>query len=877
LLSDSRLAGSLVAFDRRIPGWLGRIDTVLQRGPHPVAALDEIRDDARKILDRVGRSPAQGKLADALREAMAMPSLDEAICAELLPHIVERIRSDKAERGQFDYDDMLRLVHETLRGPRGNELAARIRARTPWVMIDELQDTDPTQWAIFRAIWLHPDARGMTIVGDPKQSIYGFRGADVTTYQHARDELVRLGADVVALDVNRRSTEPLVAAVNAILCNPFAPLLDKAITYERPVIASGDVASRDARPPVTVLRLESGDRDASLAALARAIGAEIEALRARPPVWQRRGTPQPFVLGDVLVLTRTNRDSVAIASALRARGLPCALVENDRLFETREAGELATVLAAIAAPRDRSVRMRALRTRFFDVPWTDLMRVVDAPDHHPLLARLFDWAALAQQRTYETLFRRLVEDSRFAERALVLGNGERAIVNTWHLIELLLEEVARSRCSLHELVSQLRRWIADRDAITGDRDIQRTETDGDAVRVLTIHKAKGLEAPYVFVFGAIGAPPSTKVHAVRDAADRALVVDPHDASLKTRLQDALDAENQRLAYVALTRAQVRLYLPLYGDLVDNKSAYYPIERCLKPLVEQRDLRFEIADLTVGQADAPPPPDALVDLDVPAPPVAPELAPLAPGRAGLAVVSYTRLAHGLETSNGSGELVIDPGEFAVEEPSDDIAAGELPPGLDAGMYLHALLEEADLDGVRRAGSAEAWRTDPAVVRLLSDRGRECGIDPSCAADAARIVHAALTEPLALATGEHMPPLATAAAFAREVEFTYPIPGGRGLVRGYIDALVAWDDELWVVDYKSDRLDGRNAADHVAEHYAIQARLYALAADRLRGARRLGGVLFAFVRRGIAVPIRTTDETIAGWSRWLAALDLGEVSR
>src|SRR5207249_8146215 len=122
------------------------------------------------------------------------------------------------------------------------------------------------------------------------------------------------------------------------------------------------------------------------------------------------------------------------------------LVEPDRLFETREAHELASVLAAVAAPRDRSARLRALRTRFFDVPWPELMRVVDAPDHHPAIARLHEWAALATRRAYEPLFRELVEDSRFAERALVLGGGERAIVNTWHLIEVLLEEVARSGC-----------------------------------------------------------------------------------------------------------------------------------------------------------------------------------------------------------------------------------------------------------------------------------------------------------------------------------------------------------------------------------------------------------------------------------------------
>ena len=519
---------SLSGHDKRhAPGWLESIGEAVESWTGAPAGVLAVCETIRKIktataanmFARFEQSPAHAAIAETLRRAHAMTSLDEAIASVMLPPVVERIGADKAERGMFDYDDMLELVREALHGPRGGELAARLRSRTPWVMIDEFQDTDPVQWDIFRTVWLHDDARGLTIVGDPKQAIYSFRGADVATYQSARDELVRMGATRVDLDVNRRSTEPMVAAVNQILVegSPLAPLLDKSITYEHLVRASHDVVCETARPPITVFALQGGGgRDANRDALAVAIGGEIERLRATPPVWTDRGERVPFTLGQIMVLTRTNKDSGAIASALRARGLPCALVESDRLFETREAAELAAVLAAIAAPRDRSARLRALRTRFFDVPWADLMRVVDAPDHHPLIARLFDWAALAGRRAYEALFRQLVEDSRFAERALVLGSGERAIINTWHLIELLLEEVARSRCDLHELVGQLRRWIDDRDDLPDDRDVQRAETDADAVRILTIHKAKGLEAPYVFLFGAASPPKrSNRAHAAR--------------------------------------------------------------------------------------------------------------------------------------------------------------------------------------------------------------------------------------------------------------------------------------------------------------------------------------------------------------------------
>jgi exodeoxyribonuclease V beta subunit len=877
---------------RWMPDWLELVGCAVARldaRPESVmAACDELRGDRiPKLIERLERAPAYRDHIVVLRDALAATSLDEAIAGELLPHLIARIGADKAEHGMFDYDDMLRLVREALHGPRGRELATRLRARTPWVMIDEFQDTDVVQWDIFRTVWMDEAARGLTIVGDPKQAIYGFRGADVATYMHARDELVRAGATRVALDVNRRSTAPLVEALNELLAGgaPLAtPLLSGEIAYDRPVRASGDITVEGAFAPVTVFALQGANRDANKGALVEAIGAEIERLRAAPPVWHVRGTARPFSLGQVLVLTRANKESAEVAAALRARGLPCALLEAEKLFETREASELAAVLAAVAAPRDRSARLRALRTRFFDVPWAELMRVVDAPDHHPAIARLFDWAALATRRAYEPLFRHLVEDSRFAERALVLGGGERAVVNTWHLIELLLEEVARSRCDLHELVTQLRGWIADGHVDhVDDRDVQRVETDAEAIRVMTVHKAKGLEAAYVFLYGGIASPPSSNVHTLRDDHGRALFVGNKTDARFARVEAEQEAEHERLAYVALTRAQVRLYLPRYGGDKDvrERSLYEPIQRCLVPLVARRHPLLDIRDIAVADAAAlAAPADALAGFDPPAPVALVELAPITGARGGLAMLSYTRLAHQLgEARLASAEhpLAFDPAELDVDDSdATEVGADELPAGADAGLLLHDLLERADLAGVRAAPDWGAWAAQPEVRELLVECARTRGIAPEYLPHAARIVHGTLTAPLVLAGGDPLPPLVTAPALAREVEFTYPVPGAlpRGLVRGFIDALVCWDGELWVLDYKSDRLGGadlaRAAADRVDERYAVQQRLYALAADRMRGARPLAGLLFAFVRHGITVAVRTSETRLAEWTRWLAGL-------
>jgi ATP-dependent exoDNAse (exonuclease V) beta subunit len=159
-----------------------------------------------------------------------------------------------------------------------------------------------------------------------------------------------------------------------------------------------------------------------------------------------------------------------------------------------------------------------------------------------------------------------------------------------------------------------------------------------------------------------------------------------------------------------------------------------------------------------------------------------------------------------------------------------------------------------------------------------------VHPRFLPNAAAIVHAAFTAPLALTDGETLPALVHAGAFAREVEFSYPAPPGaagpRAIVKGFIDVLAAWDDELWVVDYKSDVLAGDDLAAaaqrRVREHYAVQARLYAIAADRMRGSRRLAGLLFAFVRHRVAVPVRVAEGTLDAWAAWLAAIPRQEAS-
>jgi len=918
----AHLRGLHASTARAVPG---RLDQVAE-------ALDGLGGDdteqAVALLERFSIKPASEALdyLSELGEKKSTPTADgrhlldavaalcaacvpiEAACAQaFLPVVLARVHTSKERRGQFDFQDMLRLVAETLRGPRGAELAARVRKRHPWALIDEFQDTDELQWEIFRTVWMAADAAdartGLAVVGDPKQAIYGFRGADVYTYLDARRELVAAGAEQVTLADNRRSTPALIDALNHLFAGASGPeFFTGDIGYDHPVRAAGDVAARDGAgavpPPVTVLEVvaENGDKVPAAALKEAVIGAVVDEIAAllgdeRRALWvTKNGAERRVRARDLFVLTRSNEDSDDVAAALRARGLPCAVYQREHLFAGAEADEVADLLEAIAAPRDRSARLRAWTTAFFDIPLADLGGLADLPDDHRLVASLFEWRALAVRMDYERLFARILDDTRLVERALVTGRGERLLGNVQHLFELLLAEVARSRCEIHELVTRLRRWISDGTLDRpDDSDVQRIETDGDAVQVMTIHRSKGLEAAAVFVVGGTGAGGRDRVHLYHDdeRRRRAHVGSP-TGDARERVDREREEENQRLCYVALTRAQARLYLP-WCPTADVKppAPYTAVHRGLGAIAPFRaDPRIArwFAFQAVTAAAAPPAPALrVVGAELagfvappPPPPVVP--ARLDGDRRGFAVTSYTRI------KQGHAAIELDRGDEHRAEAVAGAPApgpGELPGGAATGVFLHELLEHVDFASAAGELDPLRWAAQPAVAEVFDRAARRHDIDAAHLPHAQRLIHRALVQEVDLGGPGRRLCDAPARRIAREAEFVFPLPRGRGFVKGFIDLLVGWDDRVWVIDYKSDLLGGFGvdaARGHAADHYDVQQRLYALAAARMLGIagpgdmHRLGGIAFWFLRPALVVDVRPTWDDLVAWQAWLAALEV-----
>jgi exodeoxyribonuclease V beta subunit len=887
-ISNGQTRGAIVRHITALDNALRPIDL-----DDPVAILGAcapIRGDFGYLRDKLRTNPGAAAIHPfldvCLHLAEVAPSLDAACAHEFLPEITARLAARKQRRGQFDYQDMLGLVAAILAGPRGEELAGRLRKRHPWAMIDEFQDTDPVQWTIFQRIWLHDDARGLAIVGDPKQAIYSFRGADVATYLAARDQLVAAGALRLDLTENYRSSARVVDAVNGLLAGDGDDgFFTGAIGYPAPVRAAAGVEVRAARgdggPAIRVFeiadKLPPGELRARLYAR---IGDELERLlrgdgRLELTRTRADGTvsARPIGARDVFVLTRSNAEAGDVADELRARGLPCALFRADYLFKTDEAKAVADVLDAIAAPRDRSKLLTAWTTPFFGVPLARLRELGDLPDTHPLVAPLHEWRALALGRDYGAMFARILDDSRVAERALVAGQGARMLANLHHVFELCAAEVARTRPELHDLVRTLRGWIADGETDRPDEsDVQRIEEDGDAIQIMTAHRAKGLEAAVVFVVGGgDGQPRNDKVRLCVDLdGQRVAHVGDTTEAAKGRIEAFAREENQRLCYVAMTRAKVRLYLWLGPPM--QHGAYLAIDRALRR-TRDRGAALGIAYERLD-ADEHRPPTPTVDdllglgaLTAPWPePAAP--APLPPARVGFAVTSFTQLARAGAATDDVRSVRGDP-----EAPLVEIPPTELPPGAATGVFLHELLEH--LDFAQADTDLATWAALPTVSATFAASARRHGITaPEHVAHARRMIHDTLTRPIA-AGALALPPLCQARRIAREVEFAFPLPGGGGFVTGFIDLLVAWDDRIWVIDYKSNVLAdmGLAAAEAtVDDHYALQLRLYALAAHRMVGAGALGGVLFWFLRPQLVVARTPTAAELGAWTRELAALEV-----
>jgi exodeoxyribonuclease V beta subunit len=488
---------------------------------------------------------------------------------------------------------------------------------------------------------------------------------------------------------------------------------------------------------------------------------------------------------------------------------------------------------------------------------------------------------------------RIVEDSGLVCREVFLRESERSLTNYLHVLEILQEEVARSRATIRELVQALGAYISETRKPPGlSSDIQRLETEGQAVQIMTIHQAKGLEADVVFVYGGFWDPPRGDVRSFHDDEGRRIVRIGRPPAAEDQLAAGeRNDEERRVLYVAITRARGRLYLPRYPAVFSSKlrGCYKFVNERLHSLLdgfasdETRAL-FQVSPIPcpvpapllpvpASGLEAWQPPEALLVPDSPTD----ELEQLARTRAGFAVTSYSAVKR-RQGAFTPGDAAADdpaanePGADAVATVTAGLPPDELPRGRLTGSFLHDVLEHIPLEGMRSPPAFEAWRAGAEIAELFERMRKRHDRRPAHLPHAQRLVYTALTAPVRLGDTV-IPGLASAAQVAREMEFLYPIPEAdqpllgadagdgrwhiqRGVVKGFVDLLFEHQGRAYVCDWKGDWLPSWEpgaVAAHAQRNYAIQARLYTIAALRFLGIdseaalkRRFGGVLYCFLR-------------------------------
>jgi exodeoxyribonuclease V beta subunit len=540
---------------------------------------------AARLPSVVPASAPEG-LAASLRDlvmdlAAAHASLRGALVAACLPAVAGELERLKRRTGRYVVDVMIRLGWKASEDDPSGPLVRSLRARYRHVLIDEFQDTDRLQWKIFSHVFFRsPAGHRLVLIGDPKQAIYGFRGADVAAYLEARSEVQsHAGVEPLRLDENFRSTERMVAAVNLLFDDGATrPAFQGGIRYGAGVRCGNRAlaarwASGGEVVPVQVLRLVADGpvtKQRMESVLARAIAREIRALIADP----RRGVtvtggldgdaePRSVRARDVFLLTYTNHDGEVAARHLRDEGVPHAFYKQPGLFATEEARDILHVLRAIEEPGSERRCARAWTTPFFAVPLPALPRTRGLVPDHPLMDLLHRWRELAVRRSWVTLFSRMVEQSGLALRELYLKESERELTNYLHLFEILTEEAHRTHPELGGVIAHLGGLIGGTRRLPGqEEDLKRLESDRDAVQIMTIHRSKGLEADVVFVFGGLpGGRIDRLPRLLHDASGRQVIAVDRVADVEALARREHDEENQRLAYVALTRARIRTAVP----------------------------------------------------------------------------------------------------------------------------------------------------------------------------------------------------------------------------------------------------------------------------------------------------------------------------
>ncbi|MEA2116577.1 MAG: exodeoxyribonuclease V subunit beta [Thermodesulfobacteriota bacterium] len=826
-------------------------------------------------------------------------------------YLVSELSRRKEEQAQLYFDDLLTHLDAALSGEGGRQLGISISKRFPVILVDEFQDTDPLQYRIFATIYASTKKNdpGLFLIGDPKQAIYGFRGADIFTYIQARRDTAP--ENRFTMTTNYRSTTPMVDAVNQLFDRPlsflfgdsaidFNPVRAAGLTDEKPLLV-GD----SPLPALSCLMLPEGKNGKALAKgtageqAARFCAHEIADLLAGGPAGKAQIGDQPLTAGDIAILVRTHNEAELVRGELNKLSITSVYYSQDSVFSGEEADHLLIVLTGLMDLSNSGLVRTGLTTGLFGYNGEQLDRLrSDEQQWEEVMTTLGRYQQIWQQDGFTPMFQTLLAEQKVVSRLHGTSSGERVLTNYLHLAELL-QEAAQHRMGAEGLL----RWFADQIQAPeeqADNQQLRLESDENLVKIVTIHKAKGLEYPVVFLpflWAARTCRQNEPLSFHRPEQPNRLFIDlgTGDPENYQLAEDERLAGDLRLLYVAITRARYSCFF-CWGRInkMQESALCYLLHSGAVPGAETLAADLESLDTEHSALVVKPYPQTFSRPNLQA---AEETTTLAAARfkgnidTSWQITSFSRLTANHDQqperpdydSNNRGQAPIFlPGQPAYRNnievknwglspiiPGHDVFG--FPRGAAAGTCLHAILELisfTDSAGheqiirtqLARAGFDESWlKVVDSWMQAVLKTELEPGFSLARVQDQDRVNEMSFYFPLQ-SMERH--------CFNRALqEFSIPsLPDRRetlqGLMVGFIDLVYRYDNRYYVADYKSNHL-GNCPADYgkknmqaaILEHrYDLQYLIYTLALHRFLVGRireydydtHFGGVCYLFLR-------------------------------
>ncbi|MEO0594303.1 MAG: UvrD-helicase domain-containing protein, partial [Myxococcota bacterium] len=807
-------------------------------------------------------------LAPLWGRARKTPVLGKA-AIELATEVQEEVTKRLRAEGKASFDELLRALKVALSKPGADGLQRQLSSQYRAALIDEFQDTDPQQYEIFHRLFA---SSTLVLIGDPKQAIYGFRGADLFAYLRAAREV---GDARYGLPVNYRSDPSVLRAVETLFRREPEPFVFEDLEFPtvRARPGASDAVGADPLGDAAmtfVVETESSSTDKAWA-VSTSVRLIAAILAGEMTLSGREVEP-----GDFAILTRTNRMSLELQSALRERGIPAVYRGDRSVFETPAAEDLQVVLAGLLQPHAQRTLRAALLTGLLGYSADPLLGESESElaEHANRFLVLRDrWRTGGIALALEGL----CSMYRVEQRMLVRSYGQRTLTDFLHLRELLHRAQHRHRLGPERLADWLRRRRSEPSRLDQDDESSvqmRLDSDEAAVQLFTIHTAKGLEFPLVVCpeLGSVAHEPRRGPIAFHreDAMVLDLAAQPAAAHLEAaRLE--WRAEARRLLYVALTRAKHRIYVPWPRGRELAKSALGSLIHDIDPetpsdIVRDLESLCSVSEGSIGYRDVESIPDVRfrgrkLSRTRRRARRAPRV--VQPQKR---TSSYSGWVQGLENVDEGRDSDRDVGKSQV-------LLSRFEPGASTGLLVHAVLEAAM--------SAEL----PSLVEFTRTALKRYGHEESKLPDLLAVVEA--VRELKLDLGDRTSRFGEANDGVAEFEFALRIAGRSGwqarieaamqraggiyaiyaerfaslsssvlpgMLRGYIDWVGALAGHSLVVDYKTNAIrsyDSESLSKVMVEHdYVLQALLYSVALRRylsLRGRDTgFGGAHYVFVR-------------------------------